>query len=226
MPRGVITFVFDDGYEKVFNIVPPLLEKHGMRGVFGITIDETKIEKTEHCMVTSWREWIKLKNRGHEIAAHGITHRNLTLLNTHSLVRELQEPASLLGATTVFYPGGAVDDRVILYAKRFYSAGRTVQYGIENIPPINPFRLKSYNFSVKNFSVIKANMLALWAWLTDSWIIETYHMIGDEHNGIVHFVKTSDLTQHIRFVSRLPVKVKTIREVCPQESGKFNTHQQ
>lgn len=213
MKRGTITFTFDDGYEAVYQNALPLLEKHNFRGVFAIPLNYQKLEQTEGAPVRPWEDWLSIKKRGHEVAAHSRNHVNLTELSAEKLDQELKEPQEKLGATTLVYPGGAYNDHVSEIAATYYNAARTVAREFETIPSKNPMQLKSYNWTRKNFSVTKANLLALWAYLTGSWLIETYHMVDDTEEKLVHSVKTSDLDKHLSFVSKLPIYVRTIQKV-------------
>lgn len=210
--RGAITFTFDDGYTEVFKTVPALLEKYNFKGVFAVALNHEKIEYTEKRPVTPWQKWIKLRQRGHEIAAHSLNHVNLTKPNAAELEKELKEPQEKLGATTLVYPGGAFSDKISNAAKKYYMAGRTVIHGFEKIPSQNPMQLRSYNWTRNNFSVAKANLLALWAYLTNSWLIETFHMVSDSDTELVHTVKSIDLDKHLHFVAKLPLYVRTIQE--------------
>lgn len=212
-PRGTISFVFDDGYQRVFENALPVLDKYKVPGVFAVPLNGQSLEKSENRKIRQWRNWLQIKEQGHELAAHSVNHVNLTTLSPEQLHQELYEPTQALGATTIIYPGGALDETVVDTAKKMYSAGRTVHYGFEKIPSKDPMRLKSYNFSRKNFSVFKANRLALWAYLTNSWLIETYHMIDDDESQMVHTVRTKDFEKHVAFVKSIPVQVKTINQV-------------
>lgn len=211
--RGTVTFTFDDGYQKVFETVPALLEKYNFKGVFAVTLNHQKLEQTENAKVTPWQDWLEIKKRGHEIAAHSINHVNLTQLLREELEKELREPHEKLGATTLVYPGGGFDDQVALTAMEYYTAARTVVRGFESLPTKRPMNLQSYNWIKNNFSSSKANLLALWAHLTGSWLIETFHMVSDSDEKMVHTVKSSALDKHLHFVSKLPVYVRTIQEV-------------
>ena len=210
--RGAVTFTFDDGYAEVFKNVPPLLERYKFPGVFAVAINHQKIENTEHRTCRPWRDWLALKARGHEIAAHSVNHVNLTTLSNEELERELREPAETLNATTLVYPGGSYDDRVAVQAKKFYTSARTVKRGLETLPSRDPMRLTSYNWTKHNFSPAKANLLAFWAYATNSWLIETFHMVSDGDVALAHSVRTSDLDRHLNFVAKLPVIVRTICE--------------
>ena len=217
MKRGRITFTFDDGYEAVYQNALPLLEKYKFPGVFAIPLNYQKVELTEHAAIRPWQKWLEIKNRGHEIAAHSVNHISLTHRSPIDLDIELKEPKEKLGATTLVYPGGAFDEAVVEATKKYYSAARTVVRAFEGIPPDNNFHLKSYNWTRRNFSVGKANLLALWAYLTNSWLIETFHMVDDNDTRLVHTVRTQDLDKHLQFVSKLPIHVKTISQVMSNE---------
>ena len=217
--RGVITFVFDDGYERVYKNVLPILNKHNMPGVFALPLDGSAVEKSERARenpfqpIRPWQEWLAIQHEGHEIASHSNTHPDLTTLTEHELNSEIAYPAQTLNATTFVYPGGGHNDTVVEATKAHYAAARTVLRGFETLPPKNPWRLKTFNFSRNNFTLLKANMFAVWAYLTNSWLIETYHMIHDDTSEMVHTVKTNDFKKHVAFIARLPIAVKTIKDI-------------
>jgi peptidoglycan/xylan/chitin deacetylase (PgdA/CDA1 family) len=209
--RGTVTLVFDDGYTAVYKNVMPLLDQYGIPGVFAVALEHTAIEQTENRPVTPWREWLKLQEQGHEIAAHSVSHRNLTNLSADELTRELREPASALSAHSLIYPGGAYSHNVIEEAKKYYRAARTVNRGFERKTSAHPWELKTYNFTRHNFSPWRANALATWAHLADRWLIETYHLVDDHESEKEHAVRLSDFASHLKFLSKLPVDVVTIK---------------
>lgn len=201
--RGLVTLVFDDGYEAIFQHVVPLLNQLKMPGVFAIPLNAPY----------PWQRWLTIRERGHEIAGHSMTHRDFTTLTPEELERELLEPAQQLGAKTLVYPGGAHNDEVIRAARNYYTAARTVRRGFESLPPSDPFRLKTINWSKRNFSLTKANLFVFWAWLSNTWLIETYHQIDDHQRDMLHTVSMRDFSEHVKFIKRLPIAVKTIYDV-------------
>lgn len=213
MTRGVITLVFDDGYEAVYNSVVPLLRHYRMPAVFALPLNSKKLEATEQRKIKPWQEWRHLRDEGHELAAHSVTHTNLTKLSDEALRTELKNPSITLQTRTLVYPGGAFDDRVVHSAARYYTAARTTQRGFETLPPQNPLKLKTFNFSRNNFSLLKANVFALWACITNSWLIETYHMIDENNREMIHTVHTHKFAQHLQFINNLPVNIQTIKDV-------------
>lgn len=211
--RGVITLVFDDGYQKVYTEVVPLLAAYNVRAVFSVPLlpENNKIAGEK---ITSSEKWLTAaKKYGHEIAAHSISHTDLTTLSSAALKKELTVPAKELKASTIVYPGGAHNEAVVTIAKKTYSAGRTVLHGLETLPPKDRMRLSTINFTKKNFSVARANIRALQAFLQNKWLIETYHMVSATASPLVHSVVLDDLEAHLDFVTSLPVKISTIRDL-------------
>jgi len=211
--RGIITLVFDDGYQKVFSDILPLLDNHKIPAVFAITLQIDQLVQETSQNFTNWQQWQQVAaTSSHEIAAHSLTHTDLTKLDKTSLQQQLLQPATTLGASTLVYPGGAFNNQVISVAKKNYQAARTLKRGFNSLNPADPYTLKTFNYTRHNFSPGKANFRALYAWLTNSWLIETYHLV-DESTPITHSVKLSDFKRHINFISRLPISFKTIRQV-------------
>lgn len=219
--HGALTFVFDDGYQTVFDHVLPLLRSYDVRAVFAVPAAPDRLAATEGAAVKPLSAWKAVCERdGHELAAHGMTHAALPTLSDSELERELVEAQRATGATTLVYPGGAYDARVVAVARRHYRAARTVRRGCELLPPRDPYRLRSFVATKRNFQVWKWNFRVLWAWLTNRWLIETYHSVETEDQGPetgnaanTHTIPLRALEAHLRFLKRLPIRIATIREV-------------
>jgi len=215
MPRGVVTLVFDDGYQNVYDHILPLLARYGVRAVFAIPVKTEQIAHSEGVPVAPLAAWRGACARGdHELAAHGVTHRAFTTLDDPTLRAELELCREVTGATTVVYPGGAHDDRVMAEAKPLFGAGRTVRRGLETLPPADPLQLHSHVATRRNFRVWLWNLRALWAWIANRWLIETYHAmsLSSEEHPDQHTVPLEAFERHLRFVRKLPVRLATIRE--------------
>lgn len=217
-PRGCVSLVFDDGYTHIFETIVPLLKQHNISATFAIPLDHHALAAQTGLPFTPWEQWLTLQSDHFEIAAHAIHHTDLTRLSATELESELKEPAQKLAATTLVYPGGATNDSVTTLAQKYYQAGRTTRRGFETLPPHNSLRLHTFNFTRHNFSPFKANMLALWASLTNSWLIETYHLVTDQPTDLKHAVNQTDFTHHLKFLTHLPIAVRTIRDVIRHHS--------
>ena len=210
--RGAITLVFDDGYRDVLEQVVPLLDKYNISGVFAIPLSPAQgmISGEKIAPLQDWKN-IATKH-GHELAGHGVTHRNLAQLSAEDMNKEVRESKEQLHATTIIYPGGAYTDEVLDTAKKYFTAGRTVGFGLETLPPERPFELKTINYTKNNFSLARANTYALIAWMRDRWLIETFHMVRSKHSNMKHFVYLDDLEAHLDFITSLPIQIATIAD--------------
>lgn len=218
--RGVITLAFDDGYEQIFNQVVPILNQYQMRGVFAIPLNPSTILESVRRPIVSWENWLPLKEQGHEIAAHTIHHADITTLTGENLTAELLEPQQKLSATTFVYPGGAYNEETAKEVSRYYQAGRTTKKGFEHLPPRHPLALQTFDYTRQSFSLLKANYRALKAYVTNSWLIETYHLIDDQELDIEHCIPLSLFIRHLQFIHSLPIQVKTIQEVINSTAKK------
>lgn len=217
--RGAITLVFDDGYQAVYDEVLPLLASYNVRAVFAVPLDALN-KKIAGQDIASYQTWLAAAaHSGHEIAAHGISHINLTKISDFELTRELKEPAETLRTSTLVYPGGAHNDRVLDMAKKYYTAARTVLYGLNDMRPQDPLQLKTVNFTKKNFSVARANIHALRTLLQNKWLIETYHYVSKQPSSLAHSTLLDDLDAHLDFITSLPIKITTIKEMTQHVSS-------
>lgn len=210
--RGTISLVFDDGYEVIYRHVVPLLNELKIPATFAVPLDPEAVVRTEDRPCVPWEAWQELEKSGHELAAHGVTHQSFKVLDPVTLDEELRLPAQTLRASTLVYPGGGYNPDVKKAAATYYQAARTTEPGFESLPPQDPMALKTINYTRNNFSVLKANARALWAYATNRWLIETYHLVDDAERSRVHSVGLTEFTKHLRFIARIPLRKVTIRQ--------------
>lgn len=109
-----IVFTFDDGGKSFYNIVAPILEKYGFRGIFFVT---TQYIGTKTFL--SKDEIIKLHQRGHIIGSHAHTHEHMYSLSNEEVVKEWQTSIEILcnilgeRINHVSIPNGDVSKRVL-----------------------------------------------------------------------------------------------------------------
>jgi len=193
--------------------VVPLLNKYRMPGVFAVPLEAGALVHATGQPIKPWEEWVSLRHHGHEIAAHGVSHQDLTTLAPAELREELTRPQATLQAATLVYPGGAYTEAVAAEAKKYYTAARTVRHGFETLPPADPWQLKTVDYTQRNWSLAKANLRALWALATNGWLIETYHLVDIAPSTLHHSVSFAEFRRHLEFIHRLPIAISTINAV-------------
>lgn len=109
---------FDDGTRDHYEIVAPLLNRLGYKGIFFICT--SKLDKQGYLTTVQLKELI---TQGHEIGSHAHTHVNLTSLSINEIQKQVITSISILESIIerdvkwFAPPGGIYDNRVIKVAR-------------------------------------------------------------------------------------------------------------
>jgi peptidoglycan/xylan/chitin deacetylase (PgdA/CDA1 family) len=131
LPARPVVITLDDGHPSQMAAAESL-DRRGMVGVFFIT---TGIGRMPDAQVRS------LAERGHEIAAHSVTHADLTLVSDshlrHELVHGKQELERISGqeVRSFAYPFGAYNSRVIQAVQNAGYEGAVAAWGGQRWTP-------------------------------------------------------------------------------------------
>ena len=141
LPAHPIVVSFDDGYRSQVGNALPILERHGWVGVVNLTVRNT----TDRFGLPP-RQVRLLLDSGWELAAHSLTHADLTEVGPEQLRREVAGSRAALRrmfhvpVDFFSYPAGRVDDRVAAAVRAAgYLGATTTGYGIAR--PTDMFRL-------------------------------------------------------------------------------------
>lgn len=86
--RKALTFSYDDGQDFDRRLAE-LLRSHGMKGTFHLNSGKLGLHKNDETFISA--EDIKDVYVGHEVACHGVQHRNLPTLTRPQALLEIQE---------------------------------------------------------------------------------------------------------------------------------------
>lgn len=137
--RKALTFSYDDGqvYDRR---LAELFRSAGMKATFHLNSGNLGSDRDPETFIGA--EELEEVYRGHEIACHGVQHRNPTTLSRQQLVLELQEDRKALEKLTggmvqgMSYAFGNYDGEVIEIAKKLgIKYSRTVQSTYGFFPP-------------------------------------------------------------------------------------------
>lgn len=95
--RKALTFSYDDG-QSFDRQLAELLRSHGMKGTFHINSGKLGLQRGDESYIRA--EELKEVYRGHEIACHGVQHRNLPTLTRQQVTLEIQEDRKTLEKLT------------------------------------------------------------------------------------------------------------------------------
>lgn len=170
-----MSFTFDDGWISQSAVAQPLLEQYGYRGTFYLLsgfLDQFPYMSTASA--------IALRDAGHEIGSHTISHPHLPQLSTEDLQQELAasrvELEARLGVSVANFasPYGEVDGRVLTEVRSIYGSHRGVVEGLNR-------RGATHRYDIRVRNVLNTTSLAtVEAWMdeaiaTDTWLVLVYH---------------------------------------------------
>jgi peptidoglycan/xylan/chitin deacetylase (PgdA/CDA1 family) len=140
--RSGLLVTFDDGTADHYLSAAPILERHGLSGVFFVST--ALLGTSGYLTVSQCRE---LTARGHAIESHSHDHVHLSSLSEEELCPQLTESRrrlkeSGLGQCDLLAPpGGYFNDSVVQAAKNCgYLAVRSLEWGYNR--NLDPFRLQ------------------------------------------------------------------------------------
>jgi peptidoglycan/xylan/chitin deacetylase (PgdA/CDA1 family) len=145
--EGMVTFSFDDSWESQYVNALPVLEAAGYKATFFLT---TNFVEQGFALFMSPVNLRDIKNRGHEIAGHTLSHPSLTDISAAAVRTEVEASRAYLyfltGApvNSFAYPFGNVNASVkAIVREAGYTSARGVRGGALNTPNSDPFDLYS-----------------------------------------------------------------------------------
>jgi len=193
-----VSLTFDDGNSIQFRKFYPILAELDINATFYVVTSQ--IGKPGKM---TWDELRELHARGNEVGSHTHTHPHLTTLPISELDLELKRSKSLLepfGCTTLAYPFGEYNDRVVESAKRYYTAARSYHnlitrdrdvgynhrltreiYALKVFPTERPLPLQSHALLDLSTSVFRKTIRQLVerAIQENAWLIFVFHGTSD-----------------------------------------------
>lgn len=95
--RKTLTFSYDDGQN--FDIrLAELLRSHGMKGTFHLNSGNLGLRRGREIFVSA--EEIREVYAGHEVACHGVQHRNLPTITREQVILEIRQDRKILEEIT------------------------------------------------------------------------------------------------------------------------------
>ncbi len=155
---GRVALTFDDAYRDFATEALPILERRGLPATLFVTAsaDRREIPGGTGAPLLDLAELRGLAERGVEIGAHSVDHRDLTALDDDALERELGEGRRVLEdhagrpVRHLAYPFGCSDARVRAAAARHYRSACTTRLATVGagadplaIPRVDAYYLRS-----------------------------------------------------------------------------------
>ncbi len=126
-----VAITFDDGYESVYQYAFPILKKYGVTATVFVIPGYCGQFNTWDVNIggirfkhLSWQQIKDLKSAGWEIGSHSFLHRDLSVLSTDQLFKDLLSAEKILKyhisdfSSVISYPFGNTNEKVIQVCKQ------------------------------------------------------------------------------------------------------------
>jgi peptidoglycan/xylan/chitin deacetylase (PgdA/CDA1 family) len=132
---AALSLTFDDGTEDHYRIAAPIMEKHGFRGTFFLTVGSIGSGVWIH---GTWKGFLDLYESGHELGSHTMTHPWLTKITADKqqdeLLRAKEEIETRTGnpCLSFAYPYCDHNPAVEQFCRDLYASSRTGRFNPDN----------------------------------------------------------------------------------------------
>jgi peptidoglycan/xylan/chitin deacetylase (PgdA/CDA1 family) len=188
--RPIVTLTFDDGEEDNVTTALPLLSQYGFKSTMCFATEHAEGNAINSANI------LKIRDAGHEICSHTVTHPFLTKMTTTQVDYELQHSKAflenLIGKPVVDFasPYGDYNAAVNTEIMKYYQAHRTVDEGYNSKDNYNLYRLRDQNM-LKGTTMAEYNTWLNTAKANNTWLILVYHRVandpGDYDTSIADF---------------------------------------
>lgn len=216
----LISVTFDDGWESVYTMAMPLLQKYGIRNT------QYLISSTTDDIHYLSKDQIKqLINNGYEIGCHTVSHADLVSLSDKELWDELNgcktafEKDYHITTTNFASPYGRYNSHTLSVIRQLYSSQRNTDGDITDGVNGLDVNVKS---SFDRYNIIGVTLerdTPLWQIKAavdytikhNGWLVLNYHQIdsGSSEYGL----QPKNLEKQLSYVSKSPVRIVTMDEV-------------
>ena len=154
LPKKTVVISFDDGYISNIKHAYPIMKEYGQKGTIFIIGNSNDREKEEYNPASTQRIYVPeaekhtdvFKFECHTYDMHDMVNgkTKLETATKEAMVEDLKKSQSLFNATSMAYPSGRTNDKVIGVMKELgYSSGFTIKEGYVK-PGMDMYRLPRF----------------------------------------------------------------------------------
>lgn len=212
--RPIVSLTFDDAWLSVYENIVPLLEKEGFFATFYINTGVlNQPNRFSDDQVRS------LKEAGHEIAAHTVTHTHLNALTEEQVDKELVESKKrlefLIEAPVRDFaaPFGEADSSVRAEIKKNYQSNRTTEEGFNLKIRFDPYLIHVQNIK-DSTQIQEVEQWLDYALSNKAWLVFVYHQVDD--NNSTWGEKPENVMQHIAAIKKRSMQILTVERALEE----------
>jgi len=213
--RGLVSITIDDSWLNDYTEALPVLSaRRAVATHYVITGSLGESARMTPAMLRN------LAARGHEIAAHTVTHSDLTSLTPAQISNELAQSkaalqASLVGAVTNFAsPYGAYNRSVVTDSRGLFRSHRTTDVGFNSKGSFDPYRLKVQNIR-STTTLAELNGWVARAARERLWLILVYHDVVAS-GGSIYSCTPAALDAHLAAIQAARLPIVTVNQALTE----------
>lgn len=207
--QAVVTITFDDGPRSIYDYGLPKLKKYSIPAT--IYLSTAYIGVPDEDWYLNWNQVKALNDSSWEIASHGYTHPDLTLLDDNAIKNELTTSKSILSgkgynAVSFAPPYGEYDNRVLNLIKQEFQSNRRAWDDNPSNEGFNDLHsYDRYNISAKelkkNTTVSNVKNLINKVVKQKKWLVFFLHGVA-KRNSTADEYSASNLEQIAKYLSQ------------------------
>lgn len=216
----LVSVTFDDGWESIYSIATPLLQKYGINStqyVLSGTFEDQNY--------LSLKQMMLMKESGHDLACHSVDHSDLTTQEDEDLDFQLKNCASTLESKLgvdiqdFASPYGHSNTRTLDAIRQNYRSHRDTEGDISN--GVNEYdvntREKFDRYNIIGVTVRRDTPVSQLKEAIDytiankGWLVITYHQIDDGPSQ--YGLDKKLLEEQFIHISNSPIRVVTVGKV-------------
>lgn len=225
----LVSITFDDGWQSVYTNAAPLLGKYQIQTTQYILPGEFN-----EINYLSLAQAKSLRQAGHEIMSHSMTHPRLTEISKNDLNFQLTESKKSLVANKLVddevhfaAPESMLNSAVTIAISKQYASSRNTYADLENGVNETDVNLKGdvfsrYNiigFSVQSTTTTEQIRAALdYTKQNKGWLVLVYHQVDDSESK--YAVSANTLERHLQLIKKSNIKAAPMDKVL--SNSEFN----
>jgi peptidoglycan/xylan/chitin deacetylase (PgdA/CDA1 family) len=221
VPKGMVTFTFDDGWDTTYAYAYPQMRSYGYKGVVGVITDNVGHKYWNPYGYMSWSQLQTVVNNGWDAISHSVTHPNFDTLNDTQVNYEIQQSQTTLngnltgnkGSRFWSQPYDTINANITLKVQQKYDMACFGETTGKNYP--NP----PMQFDVQRYSVTNATTIAQikdivdYAQAYQVWVVFIFHIITPNDTPYDTYVSNSTFASTLAYVHQQNVPVVTFSDV-------------
>ncbi len=218
--RAMVSLTFDDGWRSQYDSAMPLLGKYGMNATFYL-LTET-IDYPDYMTVAMMQS---LKNAGHELDSHTVSHPHLPQLTVANIDKELSQSQTQLrqwfgaGVANDFAsPYGEYNTKTLTEIKKYYRSHRSTDEGFNSKDNFD-----IYNIKVQNI-MYTTTAAQVKAWVEQAqrehtWLVLVYHEVATAVEDPTYSISPADLDAQLAAIQASGIAVRTVGQALDEISA-------